>query len=313
MHPKDTIARYVAEGLPEADERKVRAHLSSCESCRAFYDEQRTLMRALAGDVNAPTKGELSLQSALAVRAVFPTENDAPAKRRAPLVDFVDRLLWAPARTLALPLGVVAVLLIAVVMAPSLEDAVPVPLSAHVVHATAASIDGEPLVKGQEVRARDAIRVKKGGMLELSLVRGGTVRVFPGSALALGARGETVELRDGKIWCLPDEGKGRFEVTTKTATVRVLGTSFIVDATAERTDVRVVSGRVEVVDRGARGRVTLARDESTRVEMGRPPTPPRRADVNDDTREWHRFFERLLDDLARSMKILEKQLMQRGD
>jgi len=310
VHPRDTIARYVTLGLPDAEAHTLRKHLASCADCRAFYDEQRVLLRALAGDANAPTPDEVALHRGLAIRAIF---GESPVDARPTLGDVVDRLLWVPLRTwtlgaVALTALVIASLAVLRPSGPNIE-----PLAARVAHATAATLGVEPLLKGSEVRAGDPLVVKKGGMLELELVRGGTVRVFSESRLALGARGETVSLESGKIWCIPDEGRGRFEVSTSTASVRVLGTSFIVESRAERTDVRVVSGRVEVVDHGARGKVQLKRDESTHVTAGRAPSPARRASTSADTSEWQRFFDQLLNDLKRSMKILEGHLRQVAD
>lgn len=314
MHPRATIDRYVADGLAAAGERTLRQHLKACARCRAYYDEQRVIFRALAGDANRPTRHELAVHGSLAARAVFPEDKASPGTRQATLADLVDRLLWLPARTWALGAGAVtaAVVVFLIVLGPSGAGAGSMPLAAIVTRTKAASVAGVALAEAAELRALDVIEVPKGGFLELALVRGGTLRVFPASRLALAARGEAVTLDHGKLWCLPETGRGSFEVTTATATVRVLGTSFIVDADEEKTDVRVISGSVEVSDSDERGRVRLQNEESTRVERGQRPRPPRRASTSADRNEWQHFLDELLKSISRGVKALQHELHKGG-
>ncbi|MBI5482285.1 MAG: zf-HC2 domain-containing protein, partial [Deltaproteobacteria bacterium] len=58
MHRRSTIDRYLAGDLPDAAEARLRAHLSGCARCRAYFDEQIALLRALAGDASRPTPAE---------------------------------------------------------------------------------------------------------------------------------------------------------------------------------------------------------------------------------------------------------------
>jgi len=310
MHPESTIDRYVAEGLPADAERELRAHLKECAACRAYYDAQRLVFRAVVGDVNEPTSVELRLHSRLAADKVFAEEARA-ARPRLSLRELFERLFWSPARIWAMGAVAAAVLLIVVVVTTRDGEGA-MPLAATVLHAEGARRGEEPLMPGAEVYALDVVEVQQGGIIELELVRGGQVRVFPETRLALGARGESVALDDGKIWCLPAERKGAFEVTTRSASVRVLGTSFVVDADHDKTDVRVVSGGVEVTDLEGRGRVRLQKEESTRVVRGQQPTQPRRANTSQDTLQWQRFVDQLLKNISDGIKSLGRQLQQGG-
>lgn len=309
MHPRSTIDRYVADGLPDQDERELRAHLKSCNECRDYYDTQRVLFRAVAGDAQAPTPDELRLHSRLAAKTVFP---DQPAAReRTTLGDLLERFLWAPSRAWGFgAAAAAAAILLVVVLTRQVEGDRAMPVAATIAHVEAATLDGEVLEEGRALRALEVVDVPKGGIVEVELVRGGLVRVFPETRFALGARGESVVLHTGKVWCLPEEGKGAFEVTTSTATVRVLGTSFIVDADEKKTDVRVVSGSVEVTDIEERGRVRLQKDESTHVEHGQRPSSPRRASTTSDTQQWQRFFDQLVKDIQKGLQSIGKQLQQ---
>lgn len=307
MHPRSTIDRYVADGLPDEDERSLRAHLKSCSECRDYYDAQRVLFRAVAGDAQAPTPDELRLHSRLAAKTVFP---DQPAAReRTTLRDLFERFFWAPSRAWGFGAAAAAAAILLVVVLTRQgeggEGDRAMPLAGTIAHVEGATVDGQPLVQGRELRALEVVDVPKGGIVEVNLVRGGLVRVFPETRLALGARGESVVLHTGKVWCLPEEGKGGFEVTTSTATVRVLGTSFIVDTDEEKTDVRVVGGSVEVTDTEERGRVRLQKEESTRVEQGRAPTTPRRASTTSDTQQWQRVFDQLGQAVRKGIESLE--------
>ncbi len=311
MHPKSTIERYVADGLPESDERELRRHLKECEECRAHYDRERLLMRALAGDANRATAVETAMHQALAARAIFPPSEARPRVGASNFGALLDRLVWAPAR-FWIGAATAALLLIAILL--PLRNAVgTMPVAATVLRAKGATITtagagGKELVEGSELRAIDVVQVASGGLVELVLARGGTLRVFPDTELALGARGESVALERGKVWCLPESGKGSFVVTTETATVRVLGTSFVVDATSEITDVRVVSGSVEVEDSEGHGVVRLQQDEGTRVARGESPSPPRRASTSADENEWERFLDELMRAIDNGVKAIQREM-----
>lgn len=308
MHPRAAIKRYAASGLDGVAEAQLRAHLSECGECRAYYDEQRLLARALAGDVLKPTslEEEAIIARTMAVAFVRPAAEPSTPLRRLRRV-----LAWRPALAFA---GVVlaAALVVVVVRRPASPVTRERAIAAHVVHAQRAHIGDTALEDGAVVPALGIVELADDGVLELSVERGGSVRAYPGTRLALSERGESVVLDTGKVWCLVDAGKGSFEVSTKTALVHVVGTSFIVESRGDgATDVRVVSGKVDVTDGEERGTVTLTADQGTHVAVGAPPEPPRRVSTSRDVADWQRFLDRLLKQLQDGVRALSEKL-QRG-
>ena len=63
------IDRYLQEGLSPRAEGKLRDHLRGCGSCRDHYDDRVVLLRALAGDAQAPTRQEDDRMVRLALQA----------------------------------------------------------------------------------------------------------------------------------------------------------------------------------------------------------------------------------------------------
>ncbi len=301
MHPERAIVRYVVEGLPVSAERRLRAHLRDCERCRARYDAERRLFAALSGKPDE-AGDERAFEMRLLAEIFPPVQPAASSSWH----EMLASLLWAPRPALAA--GVLAVVALAVLITavvpgrPSASG-----IAGTVVRAAGAKSSEQVLDVGAKVRPLDVVRVEHGGMLELSLERGGLLRVFPDTTLVLGRRGESVVLDHGKVWCLPDANRGSFEVTTATATARVLGTSFIVAADDDATDVRVVSGVVEVQDAEERGRVVVRREQSTRVLKGQGPTAASRSSV-DDIGEWQRFWDALVKSLKSGFDSIEREL-----
>lgn len=254
MHLNHNIDLYLSEGLPPRAEARLRGHLRTCGRCRAFYDKQVVVHRTLAGNPGLPTPQEeerlvrLVLQKT-GLRLPEPQPEEKPG--------LTGRILWAPAPALA----AAAVLLVLVIagLAYSLLVALPGDpvIAAHLMKGRNLELDGAP-VNAQApgeliVRAGVKLEVGPGGFAELSLKRGGSVRVFPESTLTLSGPGELVELSGGRIWCLVDPVNMLFEVpfTVKTdlAEVRAIGTSFIVERRKSgETDVRVAKGVVEARD-----------------------------------------------------------------
>jgi ferric-dicitrate binding protein FerR (iron transport regulator) len=72
------------------------------------------------------------------------------------------------------------------------------------------------------------------------------------------------------------KSSGRFEVSTPTAVVGVVGTKFGVKVDPQSTDVLCKEGTVRVrnADPGVVGEVVLRSGEFTHVERGKPPLPP---------------------------------------
>ena len=303
MHPRGTIERYVASGLRPNAEATLRAHLAACVACRAYYDEQRSLARALAGDMDKPTVREDDGVVARVTAVAFPAPASAP--------DIKSRLrrLLAPRPLFAFTGAVLAALLVLVVVKRPVSPPAERALAAHILHAEHAHVGAVALDEGAALSALAVVEVDDDGVLELSVERGGTVRAYPGARFALGERGETVVLDAGKVWCLVDAGKGSVEVSTKAALVHVVGTSFIVESRADdTTDVRVVSGKVDVTDGEERGKVSLTADQGTHVALGTAPEAARRVSTSRDVADWQHFLDRVLKQLQDGVRALGKKL-----
>lgn len=254
MHLNHNIDLYLSEGLPPRAEARLRGHLRTCGRCRAFYDKQVVVHRTLAGNPDIPTPQEeerlvrLVLQKT-GLRLPEPQPEEKPG--------LTGRLLWAPAPALA----AAALLLILVIIGLAYSLMVALPgepvVAAHLVKGRNLELNGAPVdarAPGELiVRAGVKLEVGREGFAELSLKRGGSVRVFPESTLTLSGPGELVELSGGKVWCLVDPVDVPFDipfmVKTDLAEIRAIGTSFIVERrNSGETDVRVAKGVVEARD-----------------------------------------------------------------
>ena len=283
MHATTAIDRFLAAGLGRWAEARMRRHLSRCERCRGYYDEQLVLHRALAGDPAAPTAGELERMVGRALRGAGAPARASIEKPQAPAA-----LAWHPVRW---AMAAAAVVIVTGALVVGFSPRAP---AARVVRAEGLRADGVALLPGAELPAGLFVEVGREGLAELALVRGGRVRVFPGSALSLAARGETVELDRGRIWCDIDPKVAPFEVRTGEARARVLGTSFVVERFgAAATEVRVARGKVEVEDVGGRGRVLLSSGQKSRVAQGAAPSPPARYSPDADRSAWQGFMDGL--------------------
>jgi ferric-dicitrate binding protein FerR (iron transport regulator) len=135
------------------------------------------------------------------------------------------------------------------------------------------TVDGKTATAGDVLIPGADVAVGLHGLAEIDVVRGGRVHLYPGTHVALSARGELVSLEQGKVWCQVDKGKGRFAVRADRAEARVLGTSFVVERAASGdTDVRVIEGTVEVEDADRRGKVRVKGGQRTQSSSapGRP-------------------------------------------
>ncbi|MHB8416625.1 MAG: FecR domain-containing protein [Myxococcales bacterium] len=304
----------LAELSPRAEER-LRAHLRGCLRCRTAYEELLLLHRALAGDLVRPTAAEeeRDVRRALAGAGLRP-----PA--RAPAL---DRLVvwhpWLAAMTAAAVLGLaIAGLRAALGLAPAAlrpsstaELARRAGPAGRLLHVRGeVRVGGRPAKEGASVLAGESVEVGGAaqgagppGAAEMTVARGGVVRLFPGTALDLGAGGERVQLATGKIWCLPEHNGRPFTVATDQGEVRTIGTSFVVERSGDGdTDVRVLQGTVEVEDREHRGSLRLRAELQTRLHAGRAPDAPRRYVPTHDRDEWNaivsdfvRLLRRILD------------------
>ncbi|MBN2498970.1 MAG: FecR domain-containing protein [Deltaproteobacteria bacterium] len=227
---------------------------------------------------------------------------------RKELPGLLDRIIWAHASALVAAVVVVLILVAGLAWtlhAPAVPRA-PV-LAARLVKGRNLSLDGVAVeskaAPNTVVRAGSRLEVKKNGIAELSLERGGIVRVFPGSSLTLSGPGERIQLDRGKIWCLVERAGNTFAVQTDTARVRVVGTSFVVERQRSgETEVRVMRGEVEVEDSGKRGSIRIKGGWKTRVSPGNPPGPPRRYNPRRDRSDWERFLDELLRGIRRAVK-----------
>ncbi len=298
MHRRAEIERYLARGLSEKAEARLRRHLRKCRRCREYYDRQVVLLRALTGDPATPTAAETDRLVGLALRGAGLDVQDR--KRTEPGLS--DRIVWASPLRLA---GAAALILLVAVGAIWLLAA-PTE-AARVVRGRGLILDGEPVdlkaTPGLIVSAGQKIEVGSRGVAELSLMRGGKVRVFPGSALSLSGPGERLDLAGGRVWCLIDPGGGPFAVRTDSAEARVVGTSFVVERRPSgETEVRVMEGEVEVEDAGARGTVRLQGGQKTRVAPDQPPGQPHRYNPRRDRIDWERFLRRIRRGIERAVR-----------
>ncbi|MBI5482779.1 MAG: FecR domain-containing protein, partial [Deltaproteobacteria bacterium] len=174
-------------------------------------------------------------------------------------------------------------------------------------------IDGQPAAVGAVLGVGASLQVAPGGHAEVELERGGRLRLYPRAQARLQGRGDEVTLGTGRVWCQVDADRGAFRVRTDEAEARVLGTSFVVERQAGRTDVRVMSGTVEVEDRSRRGVVRVKARERTRVEARAAPSRVRRYAPESDSADWDRMLEDIRRALKRTGKAIERGLKSLGD
>ncbi len=286
MHSEKQIDRYLADGLGGAEETALRTHLRGCAECLAYYDRQVALYRALAGDSTRPSPSELARLERLALTGagLAPHEPDAReglVARLAALVIWNPRPAFAAAAALLLVAG-------AALLMSRPPPAVP---SATLVAARDVTVAGARAAEKQILLSGATVVVAEGGVAELSLERGGRVRVFPGTELSLEPRGSTVNLVRGRVWCDVERNGDGFRVRTADAEARVLGTSFVVEADpGKATEVRVVHGVVEVEDREGKGKVEVKAGQKSQVRAGQAPGPVRRYTPEEDTGMWDRLL-----------------------
>lgn len=277
-HPRRTLEAYLEGRLSPAREARVADHLRGCEACRARYDEAVRLRRALAGDPSAPTPQEravLARRVADRVRSgALGTGERAPLPASRPV-----QLAFGTAAAVALAVG----LFVAFGLSAS-------PVVGEIRTATGVTVDGRPAEPGTPVHAGERLATAAEGLAVVDLVERGTMRVFPGTRLAVGGGAEEVRLLGGEVWFRIQPGHGRFVVRTARGTAEVLGTSFVVEDRGETMEVRVLEGRVRVEDRDHLGQVRVGANQKTLIAPKGPPSPPLRYDPRDDENAWERFW-----------------------
>jgi hypothetical protein len=319
LHPSAAaLDQLVLADLSVATEARRFSHLRGCDRCRNAYDERISLHRALAGHPERPTRAE---EERVVRRALAGAEFRLPRPQPEPRL--ADLLIWHP----AVAAGAFAVLLVLVATGlrlglraapptppPQLvaqaavpaPDAFPVPApvpapppAARLASARGALVNGRDATAGVELAAGSTLEVNR-GVAELSVARGGTVRVFPETTLTVGADGERVQLSKGKVWCILDHNNRPFTVATSLGEARAVGTSFIVEQRGdEETDVRVLQGLVDVEDHDQLGLVHLHADQQTRLRASGAPTAPRRYAPAHDRSAWEEFFSSFIRTLKR--------------
>jgi ferric-dicitrate binding protein FerR (iron transport regulator) len=336
MHSRGTIDRYLAGDLGDEAAALLRAHLKECARCREYFDDQVRLLRALAGDASRPTPAEGVRMVRRAVTGAglsLPPQPRAaqPAPRRSPLrlrpllaaaataVVLIGAVaLWrglrptggpAPAPIAAAPTGAPAPVPATL---PASAPAPEVLLAGRLTQARRATLDGQPAAVGAEVRGGAVLHVAAGGHAEVALERGGRLRLYPQAQARVAGRDE-VDLAGGRVWCQIDPGHGGFRVHTDEADARVVGTSFVVERQADRTDVRVMSGAVDVQDAGKRGVVRVKARERTRVEKRTAPSRVKRYAPEGDSGDWDHLVADIRRALKRTGKAIEKGLKSLGD
>lgn len=316
-HPRAEIERYLAAGLPPEDERTLRAHLRSCAECRQIYDAELRLRRAFAGAPTEPTRAEEQrlhrlVMEQLGLQAAPTTAAPATSPPR-PAAFFASawprRLAWGAA---ALALAVVLLVrwhprdTTPSVAPPSNPQPV---LAARLTQAKGVTVGGLAVGVGSAIVSGTAITVAADGLAELDLVRGGRARLFPRTRLQLAPQGEAIVLAEGRLWCEVTPGRGRFLVKTAGGEARVLGTSFVVEQLAsQETDVRVLSGVVEVEDAGHRGVVRVRGGQRTRIRRDTAPQPAERYDSGSDRSDWEDALGRIGQKLERGLRKLGDKL-----
>lgn len=295
MHKRAVIDRYLDAGCSPAAEERLRAHLRECDACRAYYDEQVLLRRALSGGLAAPTPAEQQRVAQRALRAAAPLPT-----HRMDLSRVADFVIFEPRRTA----WVAAVAVLAVVVGLVV---VPAPRAAVIVRGADVTVNGKPVTEARVLRGGDTVRVAPQGVAVLELERGGTVRMYPDTTVQVHRRGHRLTLPAGRVWCLIDKGKGTFVVHTPTTKATVLGTSFVVDHDTSQgtTEVRVMEGRVRVADRTREGQVEVEGGYKTRVREGTKPSPPEKYDPKKDKFDWEKFFEALRESIKKFIRSIE--------
>lgn len=291
MHPDRAIDRLLSDGAAEALAGSVRAHVAGCARCRARYDGQVLLLRALAGSVRRATPAEDARMVRRALAAAGATSPTSAAKE-------VPAPFWLDLRRLVVGLSFAAAAVVLAVLAGTLLRSGP---AARLVTAHAVLVNGQPAAAGAALAAGARLEVPRTGLAELALDRGGRVKIFPGTRVVVGRRGEIVQLEAGRIWCQLDRNGRPFAVRTDQGEARVLGTSFVVEhAKGDETEVRVLEGTVAVEDNAHRGTVKVHGGQKTQLRPRAPPTPPQ-SYAEHDRSDWAAGLRSLVEKIGRGV------------
>lgn len=257
-------------------EARLRAHLQTCASCRAHYDQGVALLRAARAATGEPGAGELER---LVRRAANVSRGPSRSAR------------WRPAIGLAAA-AAVAVLLV-VFSGPRMAGKV-------ALAGQRTLVAGVPCATSCMLREGELVAAIEGPVL-LALEGGRKVALAEGSVVAVTKAGALVRLEAGRARFDVDPGHGQFGVQAGTTRVEVKGTSFGVARWGEsEVVVAVESGRVEV--EGTNDSVLVEGGQRTRVGADGTPDAPsaiRPADV-----DLLRELGRLGEEIERAVKRL---------
>ncbi len=247
-HSRWLIDLHLADGLPAPLEQRLRSHLRGCERCRAYYDENVRLLRAVRG--GAPGMGELARIERLALGAI---SGSTPGRVA----------VWGVAGA-----AVAAALIAFVAYAALATDEV-----GRVASAGTLTIEGAPARVGDDV-PEGALVVAVKGTSELSLEGGRTVLLTEGTAVRVGAKGAVATLEAGRARFSVEPEQRQFVVVAGEASVEVQGTVFTVDRREkDEVLVHVERGRVRVA--GKKNAVVVSAGQATLVRSGSAAAPRR--------------------------------------
>jgi hypothetical protein len=143
------------------------------------------------------------------------------------------------------------------------------------------------LALGAAVQVGDTVDVGADGRLKLRMADGSIVAVGSGTRMTVTAYAVTASgqrqaaqlaLAHGLLHTVvsPSQPAAKFEVDTAVGTAAVRSTDWLVEATATDQEVSVLSGSVVVTSAATRRSVIVPERQTTRLERGHDPQPPRR-------------------------------------
>jgi len=146
-----------------------------------------------------------------------------------------------------------------------------------------------PAAKDMDLLWQDVVKTGSAGRVRIELADGSALSLSSDAQLQIlrhdPRRQQTIlQLLYGRLLASAmhiGRSSGKFEVSTPTAVVGVVGTRFGVKVDPESTDVLCRDGEVRVrnVDKSVLGEVVVRAGEFTHVERGKPPSPPAAASL----------------------------------
>jgi ferric-dicitrate binding protein FerR (iron transport regulator) len=144
-----------------------------------------------------------------------------------------------------------------------------------------------PAAKDMTLLWMDVVKTDRAGRVRIDLTDGSVLSLSSDAQLQIvehdAQRQRTIlQLLYGRLLATAmriGKASGRFDVSTPTAVVGVVGTQFGVKVDPQSTDVLCKEGEVRVrnADPSVAGEIVLRAGEFTHVERGKPPSPPSRA------------------------------------